>query len=53
MMCPDMMATDIGSIISGEEAVGYGIIDEVGGLDSAIAALRRLIDEQKVGKEKE
>ena len=52
MMCPDMMATDIGSIISGEEAVGHGIIDEVGGLDSAIAALRRLIDEQKGGKEK-
>ena len=47
MMRPDMLATDIGSIISGEEAVQYGIIDEIGGLDSALSALRKMIDSFK------
>ena len=40
MMRPDMMATDVGSIIEGREAVEYGLIDEVGGLDKALEALR-------------
>lgn len=44
MMCPDMMATDVGSIIEGREAVEYGIIDRVGGLDKALEALRRMIE---------
>lgn len=39
MMVPDMMATDVGSVIDGKEAVSYGLIDEVGGLDAALAAL--------------
>ena len=43
MMRPDMMATDVGSIIEGREAVEYGIIDEVGGLDKAIEALKKMI----------
>ena len=43
MMCPDMIATDVGSIIEGREAVEYGIIDEVGGLDRALAALENMI----------
>ncbi len=43
MMRPDMMATDVGSIIEGHEAVEYGIIDEIGGLDKAIRALRKMI----------
>ncbi len=43
MMRPDMMATDVGSIIEGREAVEYGIIDEVGGLDCAIKALKEMI----------
>lgn len=47
MMRPDMMATDVGSIIEGSEAVKYGIIDEVGGLDAALAALRKMIAENK------
>lgn len=38
MMRPDELATDIGSIIDGNEAVKYGIIDEVGGLSDALAA---------------
>ncbi|MBQ4091003.1 MAG: ATP-dependent Clp protease proteolytic subunit [Clostridia bacterium] len=44
MMRPDMMATDVGSIIEGREAVEYGLIDEVGGLDKALEALREMID---------
>ena len=43
MMRPDMMATDVGSIIEGREAMEYGIIDEVGGLDKALDALKEMI----------
>ncbi len=47
MMRPDEIATDVGSIIDGEEAVKYGIIDEIGGLSDAISALRKMISEEK------
>ena len=43
MMRPDELATDIGSIIDGKEAVEYGIIDSLGGLSDALAALREMI----------
>ena len=43
MMRPDEMATDVGSIIDGDEAVKYGIIDSVGGLSDALEALRDMI----------
>ena len=43
MMRPDMLATDVGSIIEGREAVEYGLIDEVGGLDRALDALQKMI----------
>ena len=46
MMRPDEMATDVGTIIDGEEAVKYGIIDEVGGLDKALEALRGMIKKE-------
>ena len=42
MMKPDGMATDIGTILEGEDAVRVGLIDEVGGLSEALAALRHL-----------
>ena len=42
MMRPDQLATDCGSVIEGQEAVKYGIIDEVGGLDCALSYLRSL-----------
>ncbi len=42
MMRPDEMATDVGSIIDGDEAVKYGIIDRVGGLSDAIEALKKM-----------
>ena len=47
MMRPDEMATDVGSIISGEEAVKYGIIDRVGGLSDALAELKHMIKASK------
>ena len=47
MMRPDELATDVGSIIEGKEAVEYGIIDKVGGLSDALAELRGLIEERK------
>ncbi len=36
----DEMATDVGSVIEGEEAVEIGLIDEIGGLAGAMAWLR-------------
>ena len=50
MMRPDEMATDVGSIIDGDEAVKYGIIDSVGGLGDALEALRKMIAEKKKTK---
>ena len=51
MMRPDQSATDCGSIIEGREAVEYGIIDEVGGLDSALSCLRSFCQKKaKTGK---
>ncbi len=47
MMRPDQLATDCGSIIEGAEAVRYGIIDEVGGLDRALELLREMAGESK------
>ncbi len=52
MMRPDELATDVGSIVDGEEAVGYGLIDGVGGLSDAIAALREMIGKSKESSDK-
>ncbi len=46
MMRTDEIATDVGSIIDGEEAVKSGLIDEVGGLAAALDALRDMIKVQ-------
>ena len=43
MMRPDEIANDVGSILDGEEAVKLGLIDEVGGLDAALACLKDMI----------
>ena len=53
MMRPDEMATDVGSIIDGDEAVKCGIIDSVGGLCDAIDALRKMIEENKSKENKQ
>ncbi|MBQ9780577.1 MAG: ATP-dependent Clp protease proteolytic subunit [Clostridia bacterium] len=47
MMRPDQLATDVGTVLDGQEAVACGLIDEVGGLDSALRALRRMISKKK------
>ena len=52
MMRPDQIATDCGSIIEGREAVEYGIIDEIGGLDAALACLRSLCQRRSKNKNK-
>ena len=43
MMRPDELATDIGSIVDGREAVEYGIIDSLGGLSDALSALKEMV----------
>ena len=43
MMKTGEMANDVGTIIDGYEAVKCGLIDEVGGLSDAIAALKEMI----------
>ncbi|MBE6538307.1 MAG: peptidase S14 [Ruminococcaceae bacterium] len=45
MMRPDEIATDVGSIVDGNEAVDIGIIDRVGGLSDALEELRNMIKE--------
>jgi len=41
----DEMATDVGTIIDGEEAVRCGLMDEIGGLSSAISWLKDRVKE--------
>ena len=41
------LAADVGSVIYGEEAVKLGIIDEIGGLSSALDCLHGMIDIQR------
>ena len=41
------LAADVGSVIYGEEAVSIGLIDHIGGLSDALAALHRAIDRAK------
>ncbi|MBE6620609.1 MAG: hypothetical protein E7625_04525 [Ruminococcaceae bacterium] len=47
LLRPDELATDVGSIVEGDEAVRIGLIDEVGGLNAALDALRGMISEEK------
>ncbi|MBQ2546360.1 MAG: translocation-enhancing protein TepA, partial [Clostridia bacterium] len=47
LMRTDQIATDVGSILDGAEAVSIGLIDEVGGLREALAALREEIAERR------
>lgn len=57
MMATGEMATDVGTILYGKEAVASGLIDKLGGLNDALAALRRMITkyhkEQQKGEVKE
>ena len=51
MMATGEMATDVGTILYGKEAVASGLIDRLGGLSDALAALHKMIDKQSHGKE--
>lgn len=52
MMATGEMATDVGTILYGKEAVASGLIDKLGGLNDALSALHRMIDKQKVPNNK-
>lgn len=47
MMATGEIATDVGTILYGKEAVSSGLIDKLGGLSDALAALHKMIDGEK------
>ena len=47
MMRPDMLATDVGTVLEGEEAVDCGLIDEIGGLSDALKKLNEMLENTK------
>lgn len=49
MMATGEMATDVGTILYGKEAVSSGLIDQLGGLSDALDALHEMIDENRSG----
>ncbi len=51
MMKTGEMANDVGSILSGDDAVNCGLIDEKGGLDIALSYLYNEIEESRKQKE--
>lgn len=52
MMATGEMAADVGTILYGREAVESGLIDKLGGLSDALAALHRMIDRKRAVTEK-
>lgn len=47
MMATGEMATDVGTILYGKEAVESGLIDQLGGLSDALACLHEMIEGSK------
>lgn len=47
MMATGEIATDVGTILYGKEAVASGLIDKLGGLSDALTALHRMIGKRK------
>lgn len=47
MMATGDMATDVGTILYGKEAVASGLIDELGGLSDALSYLHSMIEQTK------
>lgn len=47
MMATDEIATDVGTILYGKEAVASGLIDRLGSLNDALMALHRMIRKNK------
>ena len=48
MMATGEMATDVGTILYGKEAVASGLIDTLGGISDALTALRQMIADNKI-----
>ena len=46
MMATGEMATDVGTILYGKEAVASGLIDKLGGLNDALSALHKMINRE-------
>ena len=46
-MATGEIATDVGTILYGKEAVASGLIDRLGGLNDALSALHRMIEKKK------
>jgi ATP-dependent protease ClpP protease subunit len=53
MMATGEMATDVGTILYGKEAVSSGLIDKLGGLNDALSSLHRMIRENRTQTESE
>ena len=51
MMATGEMATDVGTILYGKEAVASGLIDKLGGLNDALSALHKMIEKSGKGKQ--
>ena len=47
MMRTGELATDVGTIVYGKEAVQLGLIDELGGLSDALECLRRMMEKDR------
>ncbi len=47
MMKKDELASDVGSVVYGQQAVEMGLIDRLGGLADALKCLHQMIDRQK------
>lgn len=47
MMATGEIATDVGTILYGKEAVASGLIDRLGGLNDALAALHKMINKNR------
>ena len=52
MMATGEMATDVGTILYGKEAVASGLIDKLGGLNDALNALHKMISAADTKKER-
>jgi ATP-dependent protease ClpP protease subunit len=44
MMRPDMLATDVGTVLEATEATACGLIDQMGGLSDALSELEKMIN---------
>ena len=47
MLAKDELATDMGTVLEGKEAVDCGLIDEVGSLTEALKTLRDMVKENR------